>query len=44
MPGLRLLFLGGTVARHDEDPSRQRIDAAVDTLSDQLAQAWRPGS
>jgi len=32
------------VAWHDEDPSRQRIDAAVDALSDKLAQAWRPGS
>jgi nucleoside-diphosphate-sugar epimerase len=32
------------VAWHDEDPSRQRIDAGVDALSDKLAQAWRPGS
>jgi nucleoside-diphosphate-sugar epimerase len=32
------------VAWHDEDPSRQRIDAAVDALSDKLAMAWRPGS
>jgi hypothetical protein len=73
MPGLRVLFLGGTgiirsacswlavepgyravipfehgaretVAWHDEDGSRQRIDAGVDALSDKLAQAWRPGS
>jgi nucleoside-diphosphate-sugar epimerase len=32
------------VAWHDADPSRQRIDAGVDALSDKLAQAWRPGS
>jgi nucleoside-diphosphate-sugar epimerase len=32
------------VAWHDEAPSRQRIDAGVDALSDKLAQAWRPGS
>jgi nucleoside-diphosphate-sugar epimerase len=32
------------VAWHDEDPSRQRIDAGVDALSGKLAQAWRPGS
>ncbi len=32
------------VAWHDEDPSRQRIDAGVDALSDKLAQAWRPGN
>ena len=32
------------VAWHDEDPSRQRIDAGVDALSDQLARAWRPGN
>ena len=73
MPGLRVLFLGGsgitssacswlavepgyravipfehgareTVAWHDEDGSRQRIDAGVDALSAMLAQAWRPGS
>jgi hypothetical protein len=31
------------VAWHDEDVSRQRIDAGVDALSDKLAQAWRPG-
>src|SRR5215472_7974113 len=31
------------VAWHDEDPSRRRIDAGVDALSDKLAQAWRPG-
>jgi uncharacterized protein YbjT (DUF2867 family) len=31
------------VAWHDEDGSRQRIDAGVDALSDKLAQAWRPG-
>ena len=31
------------VAWHDEDSSRQRIDAGVDALSDKLAQAWRPG-
>jgi nucleoside-diphosphate-sugar epimerase len=31
------------VAWHDEDASRQRIDAGVDALSDKLAQAWRPG-
>ncbi|MBO0815148.1 MAG: NAD-dependent epimerase/dehydratase family protein [Actinobacteria bacterium] len=31
------------VAWYDEDPSRQRIDAGVDALSDKLAQAWRPG-
>jgi hypothetical protein len=34
MPGLRVLFLGGTGI----------IDAAVDALSDKLAQSWRPGS
>ena len=32
------------VAWHDEDPSRQRIDAGVDALSDKLARAWRPGN
>ena len=32
------------VAWHDEDRSRQRIDAGVDALSEKLAQAWRPGS
>jgi nucleoside-diphosphate-sugar epimerase len=32
------------VAWHDEDPSRQRIDAGVDALSDELARAWRPGN
>ncbi len=32
------------VAWHDEDASRQRIDAGVDGLSDKLAQAWRPGA
>jgi nucleoside-diphosphate-sugar epimerase len=32
------------VAWHDQDPSRQRIDAGVDALSDTLAEAWRPGS
>jgi hypothetical protein len=31
------------VAWYDEDRSRQAIDAAVDALSDKLAQAWRPG-
>jgi nucleoside-diphosphate-sugar epimerase len=31
------------VAWHDEDGSRQRIDAGVEALSDKLAQAWRPG-
>jgi hypothetical protein len=31
------------VAWHDEDSSRQRVDAVVDALSDKLAQAWRPG-
>src|SRR5215831_4425251 len=29
-------------AWHDEDGSRQLIDAGVDALSDKLAQAWRP--
>ena len=32
------------VAWHDEDGSRQRIDAGIDALSAMLAQAWRPGS
>ena len=32
------------VAWHDEDGSRQRIDAGVDALSDKLAQLWRPGA
>jgi nucleoside-diphosphate-sugar epimerase len=32
------------VAWHDEDPSRHRIDAGVDALSDKLARAWRPGN
>jgi nucleoside-diphosphate-sugar epimerase len=31
------------VAWHDEDGSRQLIDAGVDALSGKLAQAWRPG-
>jgi len=31
------------VAWHDEDGSRQQIDAGVEALSDKLAQAWRPG-
>jgi len=31
------------VAWHDEDRSRQRIDAGVDAVSDKLAQAFRPG-
>ena len=73
MPGLRVLFLGGSgitssacswlaaepgyravipfehgareiVAWHDEDGSRQRIDAGIDALSAKLARAWRPGS
>ena len=32
------------VAWHDEDGSRQRIDAGIDALSAKLARAWRPGS
>jgi nucleoside-diphosphate-sugar epimerase len=49
VPGYRALipFERGAreiVAWHDEDPSRQRIDARVDALSDKLAQAWRPES
>jgi nucleoside-diphosphate-sugar epimerase len=32
------------IAWHDEDASRQRIDAGVDALSDKLAQSWRPES
>ena len=32
------------VAWHDENPSRRRIDAGVDALSDKLAQAGRPGN
>src|SRR5262249_12268919 len=30
-------------AVHDEDPSRRRIVAGVDALSDKPAQAWRAG-
>jgi nucleoside-diphosphate-sugar epimerase len=32
------------VAWHDEDRSRQRIDAGVDAVTDKLAQAYRPGA
>jgi hypothetical protein len=64
VPGLRVLFLGGTgiissacswlavergidlfVLDRGQGTDRPlRIDAAVDALSDELAQAWRPGS
>ena len=49
MPGLRVLFLGGTgiissACSWLAIERGIRIDAAVGALSDSLAQAWRPGS